>query len=111
MGFDVIPGPLFQTPAEAATLAIVNQVDLVGASSLAGGHRTLIPELVAYLREAGADIRVIAGGVIPPQDYEALRAAGVQGIYGPGTHILDAAEDVLRLLGHNLPDRESSELR
>ncbi len=112
MGFDVIPGPLFQTPAEAAVLAIANQVDLVGASSLAGGHKTLIPELVAQLREAGrADIRVIAGGVIPPQDYEALRAAGVQGIYGPGTPVLDAAEDVLRLLGHNLPDRESTELR
>ncbi len=105
MGFDVIPGPLFQTPAEAAALAIEKDVDLVGASSLAGGHKTLIPELVAHLREVGhADIRVIAGGVIPPQDYEALRAAGVQGIYGPGTHILDAAEDVLRLLGHNLPD-------
>ena len=111
MGFDVIPGPLFQTPAEAATLAIVNQVDLVGASSLAGGHKSLIPELIAHLREAGrADIRVIVGGVIPPQDYEALRAAGVQGIYGPGTNIVEAAEDVLRLLGHNLPRRESGDL-
>ncbi len=108
LGFEVISGPLFQTPGEAAALAIARDVDVVGASSLAGGHKTLIPELVGLLHEAGrADIRVIAGGVIPPQDHEALRSAGVQGIYGPGTHVLDAAEDVLRLLGHNLPSRDS----
>jgi len=106
MGFEVIPGPLFQTPAETAALAIGEGVDLVGASSLAGGHKTLIPELIEHLRDAGrADIRVIAGGVIPPQDYEVLRDAGVQGIYGPGSNVLTAAEDVLRLLGHNLPPR------
>jgi methylmalonyl-CoA mutase len=105
LGFKVTSGPLFQTPGEAADLALASGADLVGVSTLAGAHKTLVPELVALLRERGrADIRVIAGGVIPPQDYDALRAAGVQGIYGPGTHILDAAEDVLRLLGHNLPD-------
>jgi len=104
MGFDVVSGPLFQTPAETAALAIGRGVDIVGASTLAGGHKTLIPELIAHLREGGhADIRVIAGGVIPPQDYEVLRDAGVQGIYGPGSNVLDAAADVLRLLGHNLP--------
>ncbi|MBO9580020.1 MAG: methylmalonyl-CoA mutase [Sphingobium sp.] len=108
MGFEVIPGPLFQTPTETAALAIDKGVDLVGASSLAGGHKTLIPELIEHLRAAGrADIRVIAGGVIPPQDYEVLRDAGVQGIYGPGSNVLDAAEDVLRLLGHNLPPKAS----
>ncbi|MBO9576152.1 MAG: methylmalonyl-CoA mutase [Sphingobium sp.] len=104
LGFDVVSGPLFQTPAETAALALERGADLVGVSTLAGAHKTLVPELITLLREAGrADIRVIVGGVIPPQDYEELRGAGVQGIYGPGTHVLDAAEDVLRLLGHNLP--------
>ena len=109
LGFEVTSGPLFQTPAETAALALDRQVDVVGASSLAAGHKTLIPELIEHLREAGrADIKVIAGGVIPPQDYEALRAAGVQGIYGPGTNVLAAAEDVLRLLGHNMPAPEAA---
>jgi len=100
----VVSGPLFQTPPEATALALEREVDVVGVSSLAGGHKTLIPELVALLREAGrADIKVVAGGVIPPQDYESLRQAGVQAIYGPGTNIVEAAEDLLRLLGHNLP--------
>jgi methylmalonyl-CoA mutase len=104
LGFQVIPGPLFQTTAETAVMAIVRGVDIVGVSSLAGGHKTLIPDLIAQLRErGGADIKVIAGGVIPPQDYEVLRDAGVQGIYGPGSNVLGAAADVLRLLGHNLP--------
>jgi methylmalonyl-CoA mutase len=104
LGFQVIPGPLFQTTAETAVMAIVRGVDIVGVSSLAGGHKTLIPDLIAQLREQGrADIKVIAGGVIPPQDYEVLRDAGVQGIYGPGSNVLGAAADVLRLLGHNLP--------
>jgi len=77
---------------------------VVGASSLAAGHKTLIPELVMALRDAGrADIKVIAGGVIPPQDYEMLREAGVQGIYGPGSNVVECAADVLRLLGHNMP--------
>ncbi len=104
MGFDITSSPLFQTPEEAARLAVENDVDAVGASSLAAGHKTLIPELVRHLREAGrSDIKVVAGGVIPPQDYEFLREAGVQGIYGPGTNVVEAAADVLRLLGHNMP--------
>ncbi|PNU05295.1 methylmalonyl-CoA mutase [Novosphingobium guangzhouense] len=104
MGFDVVSGPLFQTPDETVVLALENEVDVVGASSLAAGHKTLIPELIQKLREAGrSDIKVIAGGVIPPQDYEYLRNAGVQGIYGPGSNVVECAADVLRLLGHNMP--------
>jgi methylmalonyl-CoA mutase len=104
LGFEIVPGPLFQTPQEAAMLALDKDVDIVGASSLAAGHKTLIPELIGHLRDAGrADIRVIAGGVIPAQDYQALRDAGVQAIFGPGTNLVQAAEEVLRLLGHNMP--------
>jgi len=104
MGFDVISGPLFQTPEETVVLALQHDVDAVGASSLAAGHKTLIPELVRGLREAGrGDIKVIAGGVIPPQDYDFLREAGVQGIYGPGSNVVECAADVLTLLGHNMP--------
>lgn len=104
MGFDVVSGPLFQTPEETVVLALDSGVDVVGASSLAAGHKTLIPELIAKLREAGrTDIKVIAGGVIPPQDYDYLRDAGVQGIYGPGSNVVECAADVLRLLGHNMP--------
>ncbi|MBA3512675.1 methylmalonyl-CoA mutase [Sphingomonas sp.] len=104
LGFEVIPGPLFQTPREAAEMAAGNDVDVVGASTLAAGHRTLIPELIDALKEMGrADIKVVAGGVIPPQDYAMLRAAGVQAIFGPGTNLADAADEVLRLLGHNRP--------
>jgi methylmalonyl-CoA mutase len=104
LGFEVIPGPLFQTPRETAQMAVEADVDVVGASSLAAGHRTLIPEMIEALREMGrADIKVVAGGVIPPQDYAALRAAGVQAIFGPGTNLADAADEVLRLLGHNRP--------
>jgi methylmalonyl-CoA mutase len=104
LGFEVIPGPLFQTPREAAQMAVEADVDVVGASSLAAGHRTLIPEMIAALKDMGrADIKVVAGGVIPPQDYAALRAAGVQAIFGPGTNLADAADEVLRLLGHNRP--------
>ena len=109
LGFEVVPGPLFQTPKEAAVLALESDVDIVGASSLAAGHKTLIPELIGHLRDAGrADIKVIAGGVIPAQDYQALRDAGVQAIFGPGTNLITAAEDVLRLLGHNMPPREEA---
>ncbi|WP_322964374.1 methylmalonyl-CoA mutase [Sphingomonas fuzhouensis] len=104
LGFEVVPGALFQTPQEAAQIALTRDVDVVGASSLAAGHKTLIPELIGHLRDAGrADIKVIAGGVIPAQDYQALYDAGVQAIFGPGTNLVKAAEDVLRLLGHNMP--------
>ena len=104
MVFDVISGPLFQTPEETVVLALQHDVDAVGASSLAAGHKTLIPELVKGLRDAGrGDIKVIAGGVIPPQDYDFLREAGVQGIYGPGSNVVECAADVLTLLGHNMP--------
>jgi methylmalonyl-CoA mutase len=104
MGFEVVSGPLFQTPQETAAMAIEKDVDAIGASSLAAGHKTLIPELIGLLKEAGrADIKVVAGGVIPPQDYDFLRDAGVQGIYGPGTNVVEAGADMLRLLGHNMP--------
>jgi methylmalonyl-CoA mutase len=104
MGFDVTSGPLFQTPEEAAKLALDKGVDAVGASSLAAGHKTLVPALIGLLREAGRpDIKVVAGGVIPPQDYDFLREAGVQGIYGPGSNVVECAADLLRLLGHNMP--------
>ena len=104
MGFDIVSGPLFQTPDETVVLALDSGVDVVGASSLAAGHKTLIPELIHKLKEAGrGDIKVIAGGVIPPQDYQYLRDAGVQGIYGPGSNVVECAADVLRLLGHNMP--------
>ncbi|KQN24488.1 methylmalonyl-CoA mutase [Sphingomonas sp. Leaf34] len=111
LGFEIVPGALFQTPAEVAALALAKDVDIVGASSLAAGHKTLIPELIGHLREAGrADIKVIAGGVIPAQDYQALRDAGVQAIFGPGTNLIQAAEDVLKLLGHNMgPQEEAAE--
>ncbi|TCP37067.1 methylmalonyl-CoA mutase [Sphingomonas sp. BK235] len=109
LGFEVVPGPLFQTPSEASALALEQDVDVVGASSLAAGHKTLIPELIGHLREAGrADIKVIAGGVIPAQDYDMLRQAGVQAIFGPGTNLIQAAEEVLRLLGHNMPPDEET---
>ena len=104
MGFDVTSGPLFQTPEEACALALANDVDAVGASSLAAGHKTLVPELIRQLRDAGRpDIKVVAGGVIPPQDYDFLKASGVQGIYGPGSNVVECAADMLRLLGHNMP--------
>ncbi|QLC21844.1 methylmalonyl-CoA mutase [Parasphingopyxis sp. CP4] len=104
MGFDVVSGPLFQTPGEVADMALANDVDAIGASSLAAGHKTLIPELITKLEEADRpDIRVFAGGVIPQQDYDFLRKAGVKGIFGPGTNLVDAAAEVLKLLGHNLP--------
>ncbi|MDG5487593.1 methylmalonyl-CoA mutase [Sphingomonas sp. BGYR3] len=107
LGFEVVSGPLFQTPEETVVLALDSGVDVVGASSLAAGHKTLIPALIAGLREAGrSDIKVIAGGVIPPQDYDYLRDAGVQGIYGPGSNVVECAADVLRLLGHNMPPAE-----
>jgi len=109
LGFEVVPGPLFQTPQEAAELAIAENVDVVGASSLAAGHKTLIPQMIGHLKDAGrGDIKVIAGGVIPAQDYQFLRDAGVQAIFGPGTNLVNAAADVLTLLGHNLPPEEEA---
>jgi methylmalonyl-CoA mutase len=99
IGFDVDVGPLFQTPDEAAGDAIDNDVHVVGLSSQAAGHRTLAPLLVEALRARGAgDILVVCGGVIPEQDHAALKAAGVAAIFGPGTHIPDAAREILRLL-------------
>jgi methylmalonyl-CoA mutase len=104
LGFDIVPGPLFQTPQESAKLAIEKDVDVVGASSLAAGHKTLVPELIGHLRNMGRpDIKVVVGGVIPPKDYDMLREAGVQAIFGPGTNLVEAAGEVLKLLGHNLP--------
>ena len=104
MGFEVTSGPLFQTPEEACALALEKDVDAVGASSLAAGHKTLIPELIGHLKAAGRpDIKVVAGGVIPPQDYDFLKQAGVQGIYGPGSNVVECAADMLVLLGHNMP--------
>lgn len=99
IGFDVDIGPLFQTPAEAARQAIENDVHVLGVSSLAAGHKTLVPELIAELKNLGReDIMVIAGGVIPQQDYDFLFKAGVFGVYGPGTKISKAAQDILGLL-------------
>lgn len=105
LGFDVDVGPLFQTPAETARQAVENDVHIVGMSSLAAGHRTLLPELVAALQELGReDILVVCGGVIPPQDHQFLRDHGVAAIFGPGTVIPEAARDLLlelnRRLGH-----------
>ena len=99
IGFDVDVGPLFQTPEEAAQDAIDNDVHVVGISSQAAGHKTLAPRLIKELeaRDAG-DILVICGGVIPQQDYEFLKKAGVKAIFGPGTNIPEAAQDILRLI-------------
>ena len=96
LGFDVDVGPLFQTPEECARQAIENDVHAIGVSTLAAGHKTLVPEIVRALREQGAaDIIVFVGGVIPQQDYQFLYDAGVAGIYGPGTPIPESARDVL----------------
>jgi len=101
LGFDVDVGPLFQTPAEAARDAIENDVHVVGVSSQAAGHKTLVPQLIAALREQGAsDMIVVVGGVIPPQDHAFLREAGVAAIFGPGTNIPDAASQVIKLIPH-----------
>jgi methylmalonyl-CoA mutase len=99
IGFDVDVGPLFQTPEEAARQAIENDVHVIGVSSQAAGHKTLVPQLVAALKEAqGEDILVVAGGVIPAQDYPALTKAGVAAIFGPGTNIPKAAAEILNLI-------------
>jgi methylmalonyl-CoA mutase len=99
LGFDVDVGPLFQTPREAARMAVENDVHVLGVSSLAGGHTTLVPEVIAELKSLGrADIQVVVGGVIPPQDYEALFQAGVAEVFGPGTVIPLAAQKILNAL-------------
>ncbi|HKK43439.1 MAG TPA: methylmalonyl-CoA mutase, partial [Bacteroidales bacterium] len=99
IGFDVDIGPLFQTPAEAAKQAVENDVHVLGVSSLAAGHKTLVPQVIEELRSLGReDILVIAGGVIPPQDYQFLYDAGVAAIFGPGTSVSKAARQILEIL-------------
>jgi methylmalonyl-CoA mutase len=99
IGFDVDIGPLFQTPAEVAKQALENDVHILGVSSLAGGHKTLVPQVIEELKNAGrADILVVAGGVIPQKDYDYLFDAGVAAVFGPGTSIPLAAQEVLSLL-------------
>ena len=99
MGFDVDMGPLFQTPAEAAKQAVENDVHIVGASSLAAGHKTLLPQLIEELKKLGReDIMVVAGGVIPPQDYQCLFDAGVAAVFGPGTPVAESAIKMMELL-------------
>jgi methylmalonyl-CoA mutase len=96
VGFDIDLSPMFSTPAEVAKQAVENDVHVVGASSLAAGHKTLVPELIAELKRQGADdIIVIAGGVIPKQDYQFLFDAGVTSVFGPGTPIPTAAREVI----------------
>ena len=99
IGFDVDIGPLFQTPSEAARQAVENDVHVLGVSSLAAGHKTLVPQVIAELKKLGReDILVIAGGVIPPQDYQFLYDAGVAAIFGPGTSVSKAAKQILEIL-------------
>jgi methylmalonyl-CoA mutase len=99
LGFDVDVGPLFQVPEEAARQAIENDVHVVGVSSQAGGHRSLVPELIRKLREMGApEIAVVVGGIIPPRDYPFLREEGVAAIFGPGTPIPKAAREVIQVV-------------
>jgi methylmalonyl-CoA mutase len=96
-------GPLFATPAEAARQAVENDVHIVGVSSLAAGHLTLVPELKAELdRQGRADIMIVVGGVVPPQDYDAVRKAGAEAIFPPGTVIAEAAEELVRKLNRRL---------
>lgn len=99
LGFEVVAGPLFQTPEEAADMALAFKVHVVGASSLAAGHKTLLPQLVDALKSKGAeDIIVVCGGVVPRQDYEFLMDHGVAAVFGPGTHVVDAARAIVDLL-------------
>ena len=99
LGFDVDIGPMFQTPEEAAQMAVENDVHVVGVSSLAAGHKTLVPQLIEFLKEKGGEeINVVVGGVIPPADYDFLYQAGAKGIFGPGTVVTDSANKVLNVL-------------
>ncbi|MEF3255903.1 MAG: cobalamin-dependent protein, partial [Deferribacterales bacterium] len=96
LGFDVDVGPLFQTPEEAAKMAVENDVHAVGVSTLAAGHNTLVPALVEELKKLDAeDIVVFVGGVIPPQDYDFLYKAGASAVFGPGTNIVESAKIIL----------------
>ena len=104
IGFDVDVGPLFQTPEEAARQAIENDVHVVGVSTQAAGHKTLVPALIQALKDQGAaNILVVCGGVIPPKDYPMLKAAGVAGIYGPGTNIPVAAAEIIGIIRNHRP--------
>jgi len=106
IGFDVDIGPLFQTPEEVARQAIENDVHIVGASSLAAGHKTLVPQLIEELKKQGrGDILVVAGGVIPEQDYDFLYESGCVGIFGPGTKISKAAQQILSVLIEGYKDQ------
>ncbi len=99
LGFDVDIGPMFQTPEEAAQMAVENDVHVVGVSSLAAGHKALVPQLVEFLKEKGGEeIKVVVGGVIPPADYDFLYQAGAEGVFGPGTVVTDSANKVLNTL-------------
>ena len=99
LGFDVDIGPMFQTPEEAAQMAVENDVHVVGVSSLAAGHRSLVPQLITALKaKGGQDIQVVVGGVIPPADYDSLLSAGAKAVFGPGTVVTDAANKVLNIL-------------
>ncbi len=102
LGWDVDVGPLFSTPSEAAQMAVDNDVHVVGISSQAAGHKTLVPIIVKELQARGGQhIKVIVGGVIPPQDYDFLRSAGVLQIYGPGTRITSASQEILAALSQS----------
>ncbi len=99
LGFDVDIGPMFQTPEEAAQMAVENDVHIVGVSSLAAGHKALVPQLVEFLKEKGGEeIKVVVGGVIPPADYDFLYQSGASGVFGPGTVVTDSANKVLNVL-------------
>jgi methylmalonyl-CoA mutase len=99
IGFDVDIGPLFQTPDEAVREAIENDVHVIGISSQAAGHKTLVPQVIQGLKDQNVeDIIIICGGVIPPQDYEEMLGMGVSAVFGPGTNILLAAHEVLGLI-------------
>ena len=102
LGFDVDVSPMFQTPEEVAKMAVENDVHVVGISSLAAGHKDLVPKLIAELKKQdAADIKVVVGGIVPPADYDFMYQAGVSAIFGPGTVVTASADQVLNLLGQN----------
>ena len=110
LGFDVDIGPLFATPGEAARQAVENDVHIIGISSLAAAHLTLVPELKAELERQGrGDIMIVVGGVIPPQDFAAVKAAGAEAIFPPGTVIAEAAEELLKKLSSRLGHKRAAE--